>query len=78
METINSAAGLMHDLWFGPPILLLIAWVCSLWMFISLGAAGVARAKGYSSNHWLAAGMFFGPFALLMLAALPSRKRLTA
>ena len=46
-----------------------------LWMILS---AMVAGSKGYTPALWLVAAFLFGPFALLAIACMGSRKNLVA
>jgi len=46
-----------------------------LWMILS---AMVAGSKGYTPALWLLAAFLFGPFALLAIACMGSRKNLVA
>ena len=45
------------------------------WMIV---CAMVAGSKGYTPALWILAAFFFGPFALLAIACMGSRKNLVA
>ena len=46
-----------------------------LWLFSCYTSGSAAERKGISENKWLVAGLLFGPFALLALAAQPDLKQ---
>ena len=49
----------------------LLIWVIPLCIACCLWAEDIARLKGHDRTMWMVAGGFFGPIALLALAAYP-------
>ena len=49
----------------------LLIWVIPLAITCSIWAKDIARLKGHDRTPWMVAGVFFGPSALLALAAYP-------
>ena len=49
----------------------LLIWVIPLAIACSLWAEDIASLKGHDRTVWRVAGIFFGPIALLALAAYP-------
>ena len=49
----------------------LLIWVIPLAIACSIWAEDIARLKDHDRTPWMVAGVFFGPIALLALAAYP-------
>ena len=49
----------------------LLIWFIPLCIACCLWAEDIARLKGHDRTVWMVAGVFFGPIALLALAAYP-------
>ena len=49
----------------------LLIWVIPLVITCSIWAENIARLKGHDRTPWMVAEVFFGPIALLALAAYP-------
>lgn len=48
-----------------------VNFILALWLLVAAGTSLLAADKKRSIAHWAAAGLLFGPFALLAAAALP-------
>jgi hypothetical protein len=64
--------------WFGVVLAASAAAIICLWIGLALGAARVAKRRGYPRAAGLAGGVLTGPVAILGFAVLPARRRVAA